>query len=113
VSERSLLTTVLVAAQLPEDVPEARMLRGWLDSWSGVGHVVEGMHDLGYDVRLTQSPFVWWAEFCREAVTPLPRWLGQGHDATTSDLAHTWSGSPGWETPPGRHTHPIRAERRP
>jgi Chaperone of endosialidase len=43
--------------------PEARMLRGWLDSWAGVGQVVESMHDLGYDVRLTWSPFVWWARF--------------------------------------------------
>jgi len=61
VSARSLLTTVLVAAQLPADVPEASMLRGWLDSWSGVGHVVEPTHDLGFDVRLRGSPFVWWA----------------------------------------------------
>jgi hypothetical protein len=32
---RSLLATALVAAQLPEDVPEARMVRGWLDTWHG------------------------------------------------------------------------------
>jgi hypothetical protein len=36
-SDRSLLTGALVAAQLPETVPEARMLGGWQDSWSGVG----------------------------------------------------------------------------
>jgi hypothetical protein len=29
VSDRSLLTTALVAAQLPENVPEARMVRAW------------------------------------------------------------------------------------
>jgi hypothetical protein len=57
-SDRSLLTTALVAAQCPETVPEARMLRGWLDSWSGVGHVVESMHELSYDVRLS-SPSRW------------------------------------------------------
>jgi hypothetical protein len=43
---------------------------GWLDSWAGVGHVVESMHDLGYDARITQSPFVWSAEFCRDEVNP-------------------------------------------
>jgi hypothetical protein len=43
------LLPALVGAQLPETVPEARMLRGWLDSWSGAGHLVEAMHDLGYD----------------------------------------------------------------
>ncbi len=78
--DRSLLTTAPVAAQLPEHVPEARMLHGWLDSWSGVGHVVEGMHDLGYDVRLTQSPFVWWAEFCERRS---PRCHGGSGRATT------------------------------
>jgi NAD(P)-dependent dehydrogenase (short-subunit alcohol dehydrogenase family) len=63
--QRSLLTTVLVAAQLPQNVPEAGMLRDWLDSWSGSGHVIEAMHDLGYDIRLMRSPFCWSAEFCR------------------------------------------------
>jgi hypothetical protein len=82
VRDRSLLTTVLIAAQFPDSVSEARMICGLLDSWSGVGHVVETMHDLGYDVRLTRSPFVWWAEFCRDDVNPVPRWLGQGHVAT-------------------------------
>jgi hypothetical protein len=79
---RSLLTAALVAAQLPAGVPEANMLRAWLDSWSGAGHVVVAMHDLGYNARLTQSPFVWWAEFCQDEVNPLPRWLGRGSDAT-------------------------------
>jgi hypothetical protein len=37
VHRRSLLTTALVGALLLAEVPEARMLRGWLDSWSGVG----------------------------------------------------------------------------
>lgn len=56
------------------------MVRAWLDSWAGVGHVVDAMHDAGYNVRLFQSPFVWWAEFCRdERSTPVPRvdWEGR------------------------------------
>ena len=28
-------------------------LRTWLDSWSGIGHVVVGMHRQGYDLQLT------------------------------------------------------------
>jgi hypothetical protein len=27
-----------------------------------------------------QSPFVWWAEFCRDEVNPLPKWIGRGSD---------------------------------
>jgi hypothetical protein len=77
----SLLTTALVGALLPADVPEGRMVRSWLDSWSGVGHVLDAMHDAGYNVRLFQSPFVWWAEFCRDEINPLPRWIGRAHDA--------------------------------
>jgi hypothetical protein len=77
----SLLTTALVAAQLPETVPEVGMLRSWLDSWSGAGHIAEAMHDLGYNARLTQSPFVWWAEFCRDEVNPVTPWIGRAGDA--------------------------------
>jgi hypothetical protein len=29
-------------------------LRNWLDSLSGIGHVVVGMHRQGYDLQLTQ-----------------------------------------------------------
>ena len=78
----SLLTTALVGALLPADVPEGRMIRSWLDSWAGVGHVVEAMRAEGYNARLTQSPFVWWAEFCRDEVNPVPRWFGRASDAT-------------------------------
>jgi hypothetical protein len=57
------------------------MLQAWLDSWAGAGHVVDAMHDLGYDARLCQSPFGWRAEFCRTQVNPLPRWIGTASDA--------------------------------
>lgn len=48
-----LLTTALVGALLPTDVPEGRMVRAWLDSWSGIGHVTTGMARKGYDLALT------------------------------------------------------------
>jgi hypothetical protein len=57
------------------------MLCAWLDSWSGAREVIDAMNAHGYDVRLNQSPFGWWAEFCRSRVSTLPKWVGQGHDA--------------------------------
>ena len=81
-SRDSLLTTALVGALLPADVPEGRMIRTWLDSWGGIGHVVDAMHALGYDARLCQSPFGWRVEFCRDQVHALPRWIGTGVDVT-------------------------------
>ena len=78
----SLLTTALVGALLPKDVPEGQMVRSWLDSWAGVGQVVNAMRALDYDLRLEHTPFCWWAEFCRSQIAPLPRWYGRNHDAT-------------------------------
>ena len=68
---RSLLTTALVGALLPKDVPEGHMLRAWLDSWSGLGYVAEEMHEVGYDVRLSRSVFEWSADFCRSDLSQL------------------------------------------
>jgi hypothetical protein len=79
--DRFLLTTALVAAQFPETVPEARTLRGWLDTWAGLGDVVTGMKRQGYDVRLSQSVFGWRAEFCRSQVNPAPDWIGRASAA--------------------------------
>jgi putative tryptophan/tyrosine transport system substrate-binding protein len=58
--------TALVGALLPPDVPEGHMLRSWLDSWSGVGHVLDAMTAAGHHVELRQSVFGWRAEFHRE-----------------------------------------------
>src|SRR5262245_54944966 len=60
---RHTLLTALVGALLPPDVPESDMLRGWLDSWSGVGHVLDAMTAAGHHVELRQSVFGWRAEF--------------------------------------------------
>ena len=30
------------------------VVHSWLSSWTGIGHVIEGMHRQGYDVQLTQ-----------------------------------------------------------
>src|SRR5262249_52907064 len=51
---RSLLMTALVAAQLPDTIPEARMLRAWLDTWKGIGDITVGMARQDYDLQLTR-----------------------------------------------------------
>jgi pimeloyl-ACP methyl ester carboxylesterase len=51
----ALLTTALVAAQLPDTVPEARMLHAWFDTWAGLGDVVTGMNRQG-TMRGSLSP---------------------------------------------------------
>jgi hypothetical protein len=66
--EHSLLATALVGPLLPPDVPEGHMLRSWLDSWSGVGHILDAMTAAGHHVELRQSVFGWRAEFHREAM---------------------------------------------
>jgi hypothetical protein len=78
------LLPALAIASLRDDVPERRMLCAWLDSWSGASEVITAMTDYGYNVRLSQSPFGWRAEFCRSHVSPLWRWIGRGHDTTTT-----------------------------
>jgi hypothetical protein len=78
---RSLLTTTLVGALLPPDVPEGQILRGWLDTWSGIGHVLDAMTTAGYYVELRQSVFGWRAEFYREAMQhSRSTWAGVGTD---------------------------------
>src|SRR5262245_14587533 len=44
---RALLVTALVVSQLAGRVPEARMVRRWLDTWTGIGHVAVGMDRQG------------------------------------------------------------------
>ena len=47
-----LLRAALGFLSLEPRAPELRRLHAWLDSWSGVGHVVVGMARQGYDVEL-------------------------------------------------------------
>jgi hypothetical protein len=54
---RALLTTALVMTQLADTadtVPGGRMLRAWLDTWQGIGHVAVGMDRQGFDLQLTK-----------------------------------------------------------
>src|SRR5213080_4400081 len=51
-SRSRLLRTALGFAALEPTEPELRRLHRWLDSWSGIGHVVAGMARQGYDLEL-------------------------------------------------------------
>jgi hypothetical protein len=74
-SRGAFLTTTLVGALLPPDVPEGNILRSWLDSWSGVGHVLDAMTATGHHVDST-------AIGVRMAGRVLPR----GHAALALDV---------------------------
>ena len=47
-----LLRAALSFALVPPVQPELRLLHRWLDTWSGIGHVVAGMARQGYDLEL-------------------------------------------------------------
>jgi hypothetical protein len=89
--EHSLLATALVGALLPPDVPEGHMLRSWLDSWSGVGHVLDAMTAAGHHVELRQWVFGWRAEFYREAMQhSRATWAGVGTDPLPWRAIQMW-----------------------
>jgi len=47
------LRAALAAALVPDNLPEVRLCRAWLDSWSDVGLIINGMSYQGWDVQLT------------------------------------------------------------
>jgi hypothetical protein len=47
------LRAALAAVLVPDNAPELRLVREWLDSWYGLGLVVEGMTHQGWDLQLT------------------------------------------------------------
>jgi hypothetical protein len=46
------LRAALAAVLVPDNAPELRLVRAWLDSWSGVGLIVVGMAHQGFTVSL-------------------------------------------------------------
>ena len=84
-----LLRAALGFAGLCHAPPDAALdrLRAWLDSWSGVGHVVAGMTRQGYDLELRRYDGQGW----RAMFFP----SGFEH-SLTSHAGTGWSRSP-WE----------------
>jgi hypothetical protein len=82
---RSCLSAALGFALLEPHHREVRLLHSWLSTWTGIGHVIAGMHRQGYDVQLTQyDERGWRATFY---VT------GMEHSATSAS-ASAWEATP-------------------
>src|SRR5262245_30478635 len=78
---RAALAAVLVKA----DAPELRLVRAWLNNWSGLGLIVVGMQWQGWDLQLTA-------------------YAGRDWRATffVTGIAHSIVGGSAWEPTPWR-----------
>jgi hypothetical protein len=47
------LRPALAAVLVRDNAPELRLVREWLDSWSGIGLIIAGMTHQDWDVQLT------------------------------------------------------------
>ena len=82
---RSLLLAALGFALIEGRGAPLSALHSWLSTWTGIGHVIEGMHRQGYDIQVTQYDDRGWpATFY---VT------GMEHSATSS-TASAWERTP-------------------
>jgi hypothetical protein len=62
-ARRALLTAALAFLQLPPQMSAHAVLHAWLDSWTGLGHVIVGMERLGFRASLTRLDDHWRARF--------------------------------------------------
>ena len=77
------LRAALGFLQLLPRAPELRLLRQWLDTWTGLGAIVAGLHRLGWDLQLTQyGDDTWRATFY------------------VTGQAHSIVGGPAWQPTP-------------
>ena len=60
---RALLLGALGFALLEPRARELRLLHRWLDTWTGIGHIVVGMKPQGYEVSLGDHGGQWIAVF--------------------------------------------------
>jgi hypothetical protein len=82
---RSLLVAALGFALLERHGAALAAVRSWLSTWTGIGHVIDGMHRQGYDVQLTQyDERGWRATFYV---------IGMEHSATSA-TASAWEPTP-------------------
>jgi hypothetical protein len=80
---RSRLRAAFGFDRLHPNEPELRMLHGWLDSWRGLGDVVDGMMREGLAVDLAGGPEGWSAWFLADRPQGgAPEIAGSGHEAT-------------------------------
>ena len=64
---RALLTAALGFLQLPAQTSAQAALHAWLDSWRGVGLIIDGMRRQGYRVSLREID-AWVASFRHDSM---------------------------------------------
>jgi hypothetical protein len=80
---RRRLSAALSAVPVKADAPELRLVRAWLNNWSGLGLIVVGMQWQGWDLQLTAyGGRDWRANFF------------------PAGIAHSIVGGTGWEPTP-------------
>jgi hypothetical protein len=83
------LRAALAAVLVRDNAPELRLVREWLDSWSGIGPIIAGMTHQGWDVQLTAYAARDW----RATFFPV-------------GIAHSVVGGSAWEPTPSRAVSP-------
>ena len=53
------LRAALAAVLVTSSAPELKLVHEWLDSWLGLGMIVNGMARQGYDAQFRQYPQGW------------------------------------------------------
>jgi len=80
-ARRPALRAALGFAQIAPGAPELHLLHRWLDTWTGLGAIVAGLHRQGWDLQLTQyGDGTWRATFY------------------VTDHAHSIVGGSAWES---------------
>jgi hypothetical protein len=103
---RRILLTMLTAARFGYAGPPpelVRLLRGWFDSWPGIGRVVAGMARQSYDLQLTRYGEDGW----RATFYP----AGRTAHSMTSAVGSSWAGTPWAAVQGAAGAALVRAER--
>lgn len=78
---RANLAAAVAATLVPGHAPELALVHRWLDSWSGLGLIVDGMRRQGYAPQFRQYPQGWRVNFARQ---------GSDHVAGTGWAPEPW-----------------------
>ena len=79
-SRRALLVAALGFLQLPATTPSLCALHSWLDSWSGIGHIIVGMERNGFKISLRSIAAEGWV--CSFQSDPMTAASGFGSGST-------------------------------
>ena len=71
---------------MPDNAPELRLVRAWLDGWSGIGLIVVGMAHPGFQVSIGEPGAGQWIAVFYSG-HGAPRGHGGGHGAGADAVA--------------------------